>query len=275
MNTECFWSTYCNWLSSWDWARTRFYFFIGIEALWAELSANSFPFSSKNPPLKNLDWPHNPINCDLYTLEDKSSGWIFLFQRQTHYLPTRVELHCERPTTNLNLTKICARTKILKFWSQIRVTLKVGGRVWLVLGWFRSSMLIWIWPNWPQINWVDMARHLSSNLQTSWICLLPFVSYAWFDTQLFTPKFAPKKSGLVHGITFSRSQLKSAHPHCTVCKILDTLKSLFSGVRDGRWDKDHITAFQGLEDTLACLDATYLNLEKKSSSLVLSWKFNS
>ena len=26
MNTECFWSTYCNWLSSWDWARTRFHF---------------------------------------------------------------------------------------------------------------------------------------------------------------------------------------------------------------------------------------------------------
>ena len=27
--------------------------------------------------------------------------------------------------------------------------------------------------------------------------------------------------------------------------------------------EDQVTAFQGLEDTLACLDATYLNLEQK------------
>jgi len=161
--------------------------FIGIEALWAGLSANSFPFSSKNPPPKNFDWPQNPINCDLYTLEEKSSGWIFLFQMQTHYLPTRVELHCERPTTNLNLTKICARTKFLKFWSEIRVTLKVGGRVWLVLGWFRSSMLIWIWPNWPksiELTWLDIFS------QTLWICL--WILYLMLDNS--SPQKLPQKS---------------------------------------------------------------------------------
>ena len=34
--------------------------------------------------------------------------------------------------------------------------------------------------------------------------------------------------------------------------------------------EDQVTAFQGLEDTLACLDATYLNLEQKLLDLWLS-----
>ena len=168
-----------------------------------------------------------------------------------------MELHCERPTTNLILTKICARTKILKFWSQIRVMLKVGGRVWLVLGWFKWSMLIWIWPNWPKLiglTWLGIF------IQTSWICF--WISYLMLDLiHNSSPPNLPHKVWTGPRTHFFKVSAKSAHPHCTVCKILDTFESLFFGVQDRRWVEDHITAFQGLEDTLACLAATYLNLE--------------
>jgi len=48
----------------------------------------------------------------------------------------------------------------------------------------------------------------------------------------------------------------------TVWEILDTFKSLFSGGWDGERSEDNVTPFQGLEDTLACLYPTYLNLVK-------------
>ena len=82
------------------------------------LSANSFLlFPSKNPLQKNLDRPHKPINCDLCTqLRINLEGGFYLFP--LFATENGGELHCERPTTNLILTKICVRSKFLNFWLQ-------------------------------------------------------------------------------------------------------------------------------------------------------------
>ena len=169
-----------------------------------------FPFSSKTPHHQRILINHTtPLIVTYPPLRKNLQGGFCFFQRQTHCLPRRVELHCERPTTNLILTKICARTKILKFWSQIRFTLGVGGRVWLVPGWFGWS-LINAHLDSAQIGPNELGSHVSAYF------FKPGFFYLMFDAWCTTlhPQICPKKSGLVHGITFSRSQLKSAHPHC-------------------------------------------------------------
>ena len=98
-----------------------------------------------------------------------------------------------------------------------------------------------------------MSWHLSSNLTD-----LP--SYLMLDLiHNSPPQICPKKSELVHGFTFSRSQVKSVFTFCLVPQMVQEDLD-----QDQDQDQeDQVTAFQGLEDTLACLDATYLNLEQK------------
>ena len=97
-----------------------------------------------------------------------------------------------------------------------------------------------------------MSWHLSSNLTD-----LP--SNLMLDLiHNSPPQICPKKSELVHGFTFSRSQVKSVFTFCLVPEMVQEDQ------------EDQVTAFQGLEDTLACLDATYLNLEQKLLHLWLS-----
>ena len=99
---------------------------------------------------------------------------------------------------------------------------------------------------------------LGISLQTSRTCLW-ILCLIWHIT--LHPKFCPKKSELVHGFTFSRSLSERCWTHLShFCLVPET----------DREDQNQVTAFQGLEDTLACLDATYLNLEQKLLHLWLS-----
>jgi len=109
-----------------------------------------------------------------------------------------------------------------------------------------------------QINWVDMSRHLPSNLMD---LPLDFASYMLDLIHNSSPPNLPPKVWTGPRTHFFRSELKSGHHHCL--ENIGHIQVTFSWcLQDGRRDENHMTAFQGLEDTLACLAATYLNLVK-------------